>query len=148
MPTRGIEDAAKPIRDAWETIRHEYIQRSPGKYLVLTCVYRSPDEQLALFKQGRTLDSSGNWTIVDKSKVVTNVDGTKILGAHNYKPSRAIDVMVVDNQTGKPVWEESSYHCLLEIAKGVGLESGGGWKSIKDWPHIEVPDYKNYKENV
>lgn len=146
MPTKDINDAATPIRDRWEEIKNAFIQSNPGKYLVLSCVYRSPDEQMELFKKGRTLGTDGKWYIQDKAKIVTNVDGTTVLGAHNYKPSRAIDVAVVDNQTGKYLWEEGHYHSLLGIAKAVGLESGGGWKSIKDWPHIQVPDYKNYKE--
>ena len=145
MPTKDIADAAKPLRDNWETIKNEFFKHHTGKYLVITCVHRSPEEQLALFKKGRTLNSDGTWTVSDKSQIVTNVDGLKVLGAHNYKPSRAIDVAVVDNQTGKVIWDEKFYHCLLEIAKGVGLESGGGWKSIKDWPHIEVPNYKTYQ---
>lgn len=146
MPSKDINDAAKPLRDNWETIKNEFFKSNTGKYLVLSCVHRSVGEQLELFKGGRGLGSDGKWYIQDKAKVVTNVDGTKVLGAHNYKPSRAIDVAVVDNQTGKYLWEEKYYYCLLEIAKGVGLESGGGWKSIKDWPHLQVPDYKNYKE--
>lgn len=145
MPTKDINDAAKPIRDNWETIKNEFFKLNPGKYLVITCVHRSPDEQLELFKKGRTLGADGKWYVQDKAKIVTNVDGISVLGAHNYKPSRAIDVAVVDNQTGKYLWEEKHYHSLLEIAKGVGLESGGGWKSLKDWPHIQVLDYKNYK---
>ena len=147
MPTRDIADAAKPIRDNWEIIKNEFFKCHAGKYLIITCVHRSTEEQLELFKKGRTLNSDGTWTVSDKSKIVTNVDGIKVLGAHNYLPSRAIDVAVVDNQTGKTLWEESYYHCLLEISKGVGLVSGGGWKSIKDWPHIEVPNYKTYVES-
>jgi len=139
-----IEDAAKPIRDVWELITNEYISRNPGKYLSLSCVYRSVEEQFELFKKGRTMDTQGKWVVQHPEQVVTNVDGHKVFSAHNYMPARAVDVTVFDNQTGKPIWEEGSYHCLLEIAKGVGLESGGAWKSIKDWPHIEIPDYKNY----
>ena len=146
MPTKDINDACKAIRDNWESITTEFIRRNAGKYLVLTCVYRSPDEQLDLFKKGRIKGADGKWYIQDKAKIVTNVDGVTILGAHNYKPARAIDVAVVDNQTGKFLWEEKHYFPLLQIAKGVGLESGGAWKSIKDWPHLQVPDYKNYKE--
>jgi len=146
MPTKDIEGAVRPIRENWDEIRQTYAKLNPGKYLVLSCVHRSPEEQLELFKQGRTLGADGKWYIQDKAKIVTNVDGTTILGAHNYKPSRAIDVAVVDNQTGKYLWEEKYYYSLLEIAKGVGLESGGGWKSLKDWPHIQVPNYKTYVE--
>lgn len=145
MPTKDINDAAKPIRDKWEEIKNAFFESNPGKYLVLSCVYRSPDEQLELFKKGRILGTDGKWYIQDKAKVVTNVDGVSLLGAHNYKPSRAIDVAVVDNSTGKYLWEEKFYYSLLEIAKRVGLESGGGWKSIKDWPHLQIANYKEHQ---
>ena len=146
MPTKDINDACKAIRDNWETITNEFIRRNSGKYLVLTCVHRSPTEQMELFKKGRIKGADGKWYIHDKAKIVTNVDGSTVLGAHNYKPSRAIDVAVVDNQTGKFLWEEKHYLCLGPIAKAVGLEWGGYWKTIKDLPHIQVPNYKEYKD--
>lgn len=143
--TKNIEDAAAPIRDKWEEIKNEFFKVSPGHYLILTTVYRSPQEQFDLYKKGRTMDSQGHWIVQDKADVVTNVDGYKIIGAHNYMPSRAIDVAVIDNQTGKPIWQDSLYHPLIDIAKSVGLESGGSWTSIKDWPHLQIPNYKDYK---
>jgi peptidoglycan L-alanyl-D-glutamate endopeptidase CwlK len=146
MSQPNIEDACKAIQDAWPIIKNEFFQRNPGRYLVLSSVYRSPEDQFNLFKKGRENLPSGEWVVTDKSRVVTNVDGFKNIGAHNYKPSRAIDVTIFDNQTGQAIWEEASYHCLLEIASGVGLESGGSWKSLKDWPHLQVPNFKDYVE--
>ncbi len=144
MSSKKIEDACKLIQENWDDIRQTYAQCNPGKYLDLTCVYRSPDEQLEDFKKGRELDAQGNWVVKDKSQVLTNVDGFKVLGAHNYMPSRAIDVVVFDNQSGKALWEEIHYHSLVEIAERCGLVSGATWKSIKDYDHIEIKDYKNY----
>lgn len=148
MPTKDINDACKAIRDVWDNIKTEFFAAVPGHYLEVDCVYRSPEEQLELFKQGRepsTLMETG-WRIVNKGKVVTNVDGKISKGAHNYKPSRAIDVCVVDNQTGKRSWNPDWYKPLIEIAARHGLVEGGTWKSIQDWPHLEVKDFKNYKE--
>lgn len=146
MASKDIQDACKAIQDQWEVIKNEFFKRNPGKYLVLSCVHRPPEEQLALFKKGRALGADGKWYIQDKGKVVTNVDGYTVLGAHNYKPARAIDVAVVDNATGKYLWEESYYRSLGPIAAAVGLEWGGNWKSLKDIPHIQVPKYKEYTE--
>ena len=147
MSTTDINDACKLIQDNWESIKNEFFKRQPGKYLVLTTVYRSSETQFELYQKGREKLPTGEWVVKDKSQVVTNVDGYKNIGAHNYSPSRAIDVGVVDNQTGKIIWEESYYHCLVEIAQSVGLESGGSWNSLKDWPHIQVPHFKDYKES-
>lgn len=140
----SIEDAVRPIRDNWLVIKNAFFQSNPGQYLILTFVHRPPELQLELFKKGREQDAQGNWVVVDKSQVVTNCDGYKVLSAHNYFPSRAIDIAVVDNKSGAIIWEESYYQCLLEIATGVGLVSGAGWKSLKDSDHIEIKDYKNY----
>jgi peptidoglycan L-alanyl-D-glutamate endopeptidase CwlK len=145
MPTRDIVDAAKPIKDNWETIKTEYSNVVLGKKLVITCVHRSPEEQLELYKKGRILGTDEKWVVQDKAKIVTNVDGKEILGAHNYRPARAIDVMVVDKTTGRETWEAKYYLPLGPIVRKLGLTWGGDWKSIKDLPHIEVKDYKNYK---
>jgi peptidoglycan LD-endopeptidase CwlK len=146
MPSKDILDAAKPIRDNWESIKSDYTKALPGKHLVLTCVHRFPEEQLVLFGKGRVRGSDGKWIVQDKAKIVTNVDGVTILGAHNYKPARAIDVMVVDNTTGRETWVEKFYLPLGPIAKKYGLVWGGDWKSIKDLPHLEVQNYKTYVE--
>lgn len=145
MPSRDIQDAAQPIRSVWENIKNDFIEKSPGHYLELTTVHRTPAEQFELFKKGRTMGTDGKWVIQDKTQVVTNVDGTTILGSHNYHPARAIDVAVVDNQSGKFLWDDKYYQPLGDIAKRYNLEWGGDWKSFKDMPHIEIPDYKNYK---
>lgn len=153
MPSKDLNDACKVIRDAWDGIKNEFFTVAPGHYLEIDCSYRSPDEQFELFKQGRAehmgLTPEGTyWWTSDKEKIVTNVDGYKVIGAHNYHPSRAIDVCVVDNQTGKRTWDTAWYKPLIEIATRYGLVEGGTWKSIQDWPHLEVKDYKNYKEEA
>lgn len=145
MPSKDIADAVKPLRNNWEAIKADYQKVFPSKHLVLTCTHRFVEEQLELFKKGRVLGSDGKWVVQDKAKIVTNVDGIKILGAHNYKPARAIDVMVVDNVTGRETWDERYYKPLIEIVKKYTLESGGVWISIKDWPHIQIKNYKNYQ---
>jgi len=146
MASKNITDCVKFLQEQWPKIQEKYAALNPLSHLAITTSYRNPTEQLELFKKGRELDAQGNWMVQDKSQVLTNVDGFKILGAHNYSPSRAIDVVVFDNQSGKALWEEIYYHSLVEIAEGCGLVSGGSWKSLKDYDHIEVKDYKNYIE--
>jgi hypothetical protein len=146
MPTKDINDAVKPIKDNWEALKADYTKAVPTKHLVLSCVHRSIVEQQELFKKGRILGTDGKWTVQDKAKIVTNVDGTSTVGAHNYKPSRAIDVMVVDNITGKETWDDKWYMSIGPIARKYGLTWGGDWVSIKDLPHIEVKNYKTFVE--
>lgn len=147
MPTNDINDACKKLRDEWPGIQTDFIAAVPGHYLVLDCVYRSPEEQFELFKKGRVLTEFGTWIVKYKDEVVTNVDGYKIIGAHNYNPSRAIDCCVMNNQTGERCWDEKWYARLIVIADQHGLVDGGSWRTLKDFPHLEVKDFKNYKES-
>jgi len=148
MPSTDINDSCKAIRDVWDNIKTDFFSVVPGHYLNITCSYRSPEEQFELFKQGRILDISRHWVVQDKDKVVTNCDGTIEKSAHNYNPARAIDVCVMDNQTGKAVWDVKWYQPLIEIAERYNLVEGGTWRAIRDWPHLEVKDFKNYKETI
>jgi hypothetical protein len=145
MPTVDIDDSVEEIRKFWPEIRIDFFQAVPEKYLKITTVHRTPAEQFELYKKGRSLNPMGQWQVVDSKSVVTNADGIKVLSAHNYYPSRAIDLAVVNNQTGEYYWNPEWYASLLEIAKTYGLVSGGAWNKLKDWPHLEIPNYKTYK---
>jgi peptidoglycan LD-endopeptidase CwlK len=147
MPTITICDAVKPIRDNWEKIKSSYAKEVPGKLLALSCVYRPPEEQIALYAKGRTKGTDGKWIVTNKSMIVTNVDGITVIGAHNYKPARAIDVVVVESVTKKALWDEKWYLPIGHIVRECGLTWGGDWKSFKDYPHVEVPGYKTYVES-
>jgi hypothetical protein len=145
MPTKDINDCVEPIRDHWEEIKRDFFPVCPGYYLTITCAHRSPAEQFELYKKGRTMGMDGNWVVSDKKAVVTNAEGYKVLSAHNYYPARGLDVAVVNNQTGEVTWDERYYKPLIDIVSKYGLVEGGSWRVLKDWPHIEIPDYKNYK---
>lgn len=147
MSSRDLKDTEQILRDAFPNIKSQFEQYFDGLTLSVTCTHRTPEEQKELFKIGRTFDIHGNVLTVDNEKKVTNIDGTKITGAHNYYPSRAIDVVVIREGTGKEIWDESYYEPLVEICEGLGLESGGSWTSFKDWPHIQIHDFRNYTSN-
>ena len=55
--------------------------------------YRPVEKQMEYYKRGRE-EIDGKWVIVDKSKVITYVDGYFVKGKHNYDPSRAFDFCV------------------------------------------------------
>ena len=62
------------------------------KYFDNTIIYgyRSPAIQMELFKAGRELKND-EWTITDKSKIVTYCDGYNKKSNHNHDPSMAVD---------------------------------------------------------
>ena len=121
-------DALHPyLRDRWPLLRGKYEHRFPGRAMVLTCTYRSPEEQQLLYAQGRT----------GPGKKVTQIDGKTRLSNHNHQPAKAFDVVILVG--GKVSWDESLYQDALPIARELGLACGGDWRNFKDWPHFEMP---------
>lgn len=101
--------------------------------------HRTKEEQFELFRQGRDL-IGGAWTITDKKKVVTNLDGKIKLSQHNYTPSRAIDIAPypIDFKDLKR-FDEMGEIVLEEAEKlGVKLTWGKNFKKLVDRPHFQI----------
>jgi peptidoglycan L-alanyl-D-glutamate endopeptidase CwlK len=100
--------------------------------------HRAVETQQEYWRRGR--DAFGN--VINKEQVITNVDGVKVKGKHNYKPSKGVDIYAfVDGQ----VTYEDKYMfylagLILGIAHkmGVNMENGGFWRTLKDVPHFET----------
>lgn len=106
--------------------------KKQGYDVLVTCTYRSNEEQASLYAQGRTKPGA----------IVTNAKPGESL--HNRvdvqgRPaSLAFDVVpLVD---GKCVWDSSSilWKKLGEIGVGLGLDWAGTWKSFKEYPHFQL----------
>ena len=97
----------------------------------LTCTYRSPEEQNTLYAQGRT--AAGH--------IVTNAKAYH--SPHNFNPSQAFDIGFKDIH-GNIDWDATLFEKFAEIVKSIDPLTvwGGNWKSIKDKPHFETPDWK------
>lgn len=102
------------------------------------CGHRSPEEQFELYKKGR-VNKDFKWIVVDKSKVVTNIDGRAKKSNHNYLPSRAVDVVPYPLD-----WNDiTAFKKLGEVVKrkakelGIKISWGGDWQTLKDYPHYE-----------
>lgn len=94
--------------------------------------FRSPEEQLALWRLGR--DVAG--VVVDRSKVVTQLK----FGLHNL--GLAVDFCrdADPAQPGlQPSWKAEDYALLADQAEAHGLEAGGHWTGWKDRPHVQLP---------
>lgn len=137
MPSTSLNDADKPLRDAYVALRAEFQEQHPGYTLVITCTHRSPEEQFQAFKLGRA-ERDGKWVVEDASKVVTQLSGQPgHESLHNVKPARALDVAVCVG--GKTTWDERAYLPLGALAAKHGLEWGGNWHTLKDYPHLQLP---------
>ena len=102
------------------------------------CGHRSPEEQFELYKKGR-VNKDFKWIVVDKSKVVTNIDGRAKKSNHNYLPSKAVDVVPYPLD-----WNDiAAFKKLGEVVKrkakelGIKISWGGDWQTLKDYPHYE-----------
>lgn len=157
MPSKNIKDAVPELQAAWPKLVEMYEKDWAGYTLHLTCTHRTPEEQFELFKQGRHNYGSINtpdWQKIDyddtvptaeREAVVTYADGDKALSPHNYYPSRALDVVVVNTTNKAVTWQDIYYVTLGDYARKLGLVWGGSWSRFKDMPHFEVKDFKNYK---
>jgi peptidoglycan L-alanyl-D-glutamate endopeptidase CwlK len=93
------------------------------------CTLRSIAEQDALYAQSRT----------KPGKRVTNAKGGS--SAHNF--GYALDFVPLIG--GKPNWTPGSNHYLrcVRIAEECGMESASKWKSLKEWPHLQEPNWRS-----
>ena len=89
---------------------------------------RSTAEQDVLYAQGRT----------KPGHIVTNAKGSNYSSMHQW--GVAFDFYRND---GKGAYNNSGkfFQKVGAIGKSLGLEWGGDWKSIKDMPHFQLPNW-------
>lgn len=89
---------------------------------------RTWEEQDALYAQGRT----------KPGPIVTNARG----GQSNHNFRIALDFGVFKNgiymDEKAPYQAEKVHLAVSKIAGKYGIDWGGGWKTIKDYPHFEI----------
>ncbi len=95
--------------------------KKQGIQIIITQTLRDIEYQNSLYDQGRT--KAGN--------IVTNSKGGS--SYHNY--GLAFDVVPIKD--GKADWNSSQWQQIGKIGQGLGLEWGGGFKTIKDMPHFQ-----------
>jgi len=111
----------------------EAIKDGPYNFII-TCGYRSEQEQQRLFTQGR----------IKPGKIVTQIDGIKQKSKHNFWPSKAFDIAVIVD--GKITWDIDFYIVVAlhikDIAQkmGINIEYGGDWENFKDYPHFQLKE--------
>lgn len=93
-----------------------------GFTLLITQGLRTFAEQNELFAQGRSRSGA----------VVTNAKGGN--SYHNY--GLAVDFCFIID--GQPSWNEKLYSRIGHWAYLVDLDWGGNWKTIKDFPHVQL----------
>lgn len=98
-----------------------------GIYVLIAQGYRSKEEQDELYKIGRTPG--------DKRKPVTNARGG--YSYHNY--GLAVDYCLLTPDGKQAIWKvDDKWRRVAQIAKTLGFEWGGDWKSFPDYPHLQM----------
>lgn len=99
------------------------------------CV-RTVAEQDALYAKGRTKSGS----------IVTNCKGTSYSSMHQW--GVAFDFYLKmdvdgDGQISDDAFNNATklFNKVGQLGQSIGLEWGGSWKSIKDLPHFQLPDW-------
>jgi peptidoglycan L-alanyl-D-glutamate endopeptidase CwlK len=109
-----------------------------GHPMVVTDGVRSSEEQRRLYAQGRTV----------AGRIVTNADGFQHRSNHQVRlpPSPfagygcAVDLAFLDER-GRPTWDlRLPWATFGAAVKAEGLTWGGDWKTLRDMPHVELPD--------
>ena len=130
MASRKIEDLHPDVIQKY----HSFMQgcKEQGIDVIITCTYRSCEEQTLLYAQGRTV----------AGKIVTNAKTgeSKHNNTINGKPaSKAFDIVPIVN--GKCIWDSKHpiWQELGKIGRRCGLEWAGDWKgSLVEYPHFQI----------
>jgi len=139
MASRLLKDLHPNLQKAYQDAEEKFKKKYPdGPFVFITCTYRSPEEQHCLYIQpfdGK--DNDGDGLIDEKDEKVTNADSMK--SKHNFFPSKAVDFAFKD-KSGKLNWNTLFFIEFARLMQKYDstLIYGGDWKSIKDYPHVEM----------
>ena len=106
-----------------------------GIDILVTCTYRSNEEQAILYAQGRTTPGKRVTNALPGESKHNNMEG----GVAGLQPaSLAFDVVPL--VAGKPMWDASNpvWKVIGGVGKAAGLSWAGDWKRFKEFPHFEV----------
>jgi peptidoglycan L-alanyl-D-glutamate endopeptidase CwlK len=137
MPSRSITDLDPRV----QPLAQQFLDQcaAAGLQAILTCTYRSNDEQAVAYAQGRTTDgpiitdeqpgqSAHNQTDANGNPAATGFDFAL------YAPGgKTLDWDASDEQ-----WETA-----ISIGLALGLVSGSCWKTLKDNPHMELANWRS-----
>ncbi|MEN7431417.1 M15 family metallopeptidase [Chromobacterium sp. TRC.1.1.SA] len=129
MPSRKIEDLHPDL----QPLCREFLRccQAAGLDILITCTYRSAEEQNQLYAQGRNGKPGPR---------VTNARGGQ--SEHNAmiqgRPAaRAFDIVPIVG--GKPCWDDK--HPAWQTAGRIGMELGLNWYGRPNAPFREFPHF-------
>lgn len=128
MASRALDDlhpALRPRVDRWLAECQQ-----AGLAVLVYCTRRSNEEQAQLYAQGRTAPG----------RIVTYARPGQ--SAHNY--GLALDFVPL--LAGRPQWKAPTpeWERAVLLAENCWLECGAKWARLRDWPHVQLPDWKSF----
>lgn len=123
--SRKVEDLVPEM----QALIKKFIEgcKAVGVDVLITSTYRDFESQDALYAQGRT----------KPGLKVTNAKGGQ--SVHNFRAAADF----VPLKDGNPDWNDLKKFAICgQVAKAVGLDWGGEWKSFKDLPHVQLKGFK------
>lgn len=137
MASRNIQDLAKPLQSLASTFINTanalLLKRGLDASVLITCTWRSNEEQAKLYAIGRTV----------KGRKVTNAKPGE--SKHNCVDSKtgkpaaeAFDIAVLVN--GKLDWnlESDIWQLVGKLGEELGLEWAGRWERFREGPHFQL----------
>lgn len=129
--SRDLDDLHPDMRPLVDRLLAEC--DASGIDLLVTCTWRSPEEQARLYAQGRTAPGK----IVTNAKPGQSMHNVTLAGR---PASLAVDIVPL--RSGKPVWDarDPLWAQVGSIGELVaGLEWAGRWKRFREFPHFQHP---------
>lgn len=129
MPSRSLDD----LHPIFQPYARAFVAacRVDGLEVLVYCTRRTMEEQAELYAQGRT----------KPGRIVTHARPGQ--SAHNY--GLALDA--VPMLAGKPQWQTSSplWQQFGRLARAAGCEWAGDWKRFREFPHVQMTSWKDYR---
>jgi len=147
MPSTFLTDCDSEVAQRFRGLHDAFVSAYPGWTMPVVCTYRSPDEQFALYQHGRMQGADEKWFVTDSAQVLTDLDGIHLRSFHNDKPARAVDVEI-HSPDGRKCWNyedavladgmANPWFWYRDNAPRFGILCGGSWKTLHDWPHVQL----------
>lgn len=136
MPSRAITDLDPTL----QPLAQQFLDQcaAAGLEAIITCTYRSNAEQEEDYAKGRTTDGP---IITDEppghsAHNRTDANGNPAAAGFDfalYAPGeKSLDWNASDDQ----------WRTAISIGQQLGLVSGSCWPGLRDYPHLELPNWR------
>lgn len=139
MASRILRDAHPKLQNAYKIAKGLFEHYNSNLEVILTCTYRSVDEQTKLYNQPFDgIDNDKDGLIDERDEKVTNAKAGQ--SKHNAYPSLAIDIAFKNRETGELDWNLTHFKTFYDYIKAVDkdIKWGGLFKNFHDAPHFEI----------